>query len=125
LKQSPSSSVLPRHCLTRDMTIKKAFTTATVYETAQPRNHEAARSCDDWTPGFWINFPRAGSLSIIGILLCMTGSVLVLAFSDDTPEQRWTPRQVTPSVWLSGFNNIANICFGVAIGKVGLLCVDS
>jgi hypothetical protein len=107
------------------MTIKKGLTTAAVYEAAQLHDHEAARSGDDWTPGFWTNFPRAGSLSIIGILLCITASVLVLAFSDDTPEQHWNPRQVTPSVWLSGFNNIANICFGVAIGKVGLLCIDS
>ena len=78
---------------------------------------ELASSNDDWQPGFWRHFPWLGSFSIIIIILCTLGSVLVLVLSDDVSDRHWRPRKLPPSVWLSGFNNISNIFFGVAIGK--------
>jgi len=78
---------------------------------------ELASSNEDWQPGFWRHFPWLGFFSVIVIVMCTLGSVLVLVLSDDVSDRHWRPRKLPPSVWLSGFNNISNIFFGVAIGK--------
>jgi len=74
-------------------------------------------SAHDWEPGFRKHFPWFGFLAVMVIFGCMAGSVLVLLSSDNRSERHWHPRIITPSVWLSGFNNIANIAFAVAVGQ--------
>ena len=97
---------------------KKTVPTEEIREVPPSLNDaELASSNEDWQPGFWRHFPWLGFFSIIVIILCTLGSVIVLVLSDDVSDRHWQPRKLPPSVWLSGFNNISNIFFGVAIGK--------
>ena len=69
-----------------------------------------------WKTGMRARFPWTGFIALSTVLLCAASSVIVLLVSDGHSQKRWADK-VAPNVLLSGFNGIANICFGVAIGN--------
>lgn len=59
---------------------------------------------------------RLGFGSLMIIVVCMVGSIVVLVTSDDVSQNSW-PKKIAPNVILSGLNNVANIFFTVAIAN--------
>ena len=78
-----------------------------------------AESSEDskWQPGFWARFPWIGFGALLTVILCVIGSVVTLFTSNGTSETQW-PEKIAPNVLLTIMNNIANICFSIAIGTV-------
>lgn len=72
-----------------------------------------------WQPGFRSQFPWLGFIALATILTCAAASVIVLVFCDGTAKSKW-PKWFPPNVILSILNNVENICFTIAIGKVEL-----
>ena len=100
--------------------IDEAKKTAT--ETVRPvsnseSDEEAANSADpSWAPGFWLRFPWLGFGALLVILLSSGASVLTLMLADGRSENHWVKR-LPPNVILNQMNNVANICYGLAIGE--------
>jgi hypothetical protein len=69
-----------------------------------------------WNTGMWARFPWTGFVALSIIVLCAVGSVVVLLVSRGKTVEQWSDT-IAPSILLSGFNGVANICFGVAIGN--------
>lgn len=79
-------------------------------------NEEQAFSDPQWRTGLRARFPWTGAIALFTILLCANSSIIVLLFSDGKRQKHWAEK-IGPSVLLSAFNGIANICFGVAIAN--------
>ena len=71
---------------------------------------------DEWKPGFWARFPWIGFGALLTVILCVVGSVVILETSNGKSETHW-PQKIAPNVLLTIMNNVANICFSIAIGK--------
>jgi hypothetical protein len=69
-----------------------------------------------WRTGMKARFPWTGFTALCTILLCANSSVIILVLTDGHKQQPWAEK-IGPSVWLSAFNGIANICFGIAIAN--------
>jgi hypothetical protein len=69
-----------------------------------------------WRTGMKARFPWTGFTALCTILLCANSSVILLLLTDGHKQQKWAEK-IGPSVWLSAFNGIANICFGIAIAN--------
>ena len=69
-----------------------------------------------WKTGLKARFPWTGFIALFTIILCANSSLIVLLVSDGKRQRHWAEK-VGPSVLLSAFNGIANICFGVAIAN--------
>jgi hypothetical protein len=69
-----------------------------------------------WKTGMKARFPWTGFTALCTILLCANSSVIILLLTDGHKKQKWAEK-IGPSVWLSAFNGIANICFGIAIAN--------
>ncbi|KAH0363973.1 hypothetical protein KCU65_g7039, partial [Aureobasidium melanogenum] len=79
-------------------------------------NEEQAFPDPQWKTGLRARFPWTGAIALFTILLCANSSIIVLLFSDGKRQKHWAEK-IGPSVLLSAFNGIANICFGVAIAN--------
>ncbi|KAH7078081.1 hypothetical protein BKA63DRAFT_279261 [Paraphoma chrysanthemicola] len=60
-----------------------------------------------WSPGFWIQFPWLGILSILGILASTVASLVILVRSHRQPLEGWG-FGIAPSVYLSIASVVAN-----------------
>jgi hypothetical protein len=69
-----------------------------------------------WRTGMKARFPWTGFTALCTILLCANSSVIILVLTDGHKQAPWA-QKIGPSVWLSAFNGIANICFGIAIAN--------
>jgi hypothetical protein len=69
-----------------------------------------------WKTGLKARFPWTGFTALFTILLCANSSVVILLVTDGRKQEPWA-QKIGPSVWLSAFNGIANICFGIAIAN--------
>jgi hypothetical protein len=69
-----------------------------------------------WKTGLKARFPWTGAIALFTILLCANSSLTVLLVSDGRRQLHWAEK-IGPSVLLSAFNGIANICFGIAIAN--------
>jgi hypothetical protein len=69
-----------------------------------------------WRTGMKARFPWTGFTALCTILLCANSSVIILLLTDGHKQRKWAEK-IGPSVWLSAFNGIANICFGIAIAN--------
>nr|POE47213.1 hypothetical protein CFP56_00545 [Quercus suber] len=69
-----------------------------------------------WRPGFANRFPWLGFGALVVVLLCAMASVLTLELSNGKSQTQW-PSAIAPNVILNIFNNITNICFGIAISQ--------
>lgn len=69
-----------------------------------------------WRTGVRARFPWMGFTALFTVLICAVSAVVVLLVSDGKSQLHWHEK-IAPNVLLSGFNSIANICFGVAIGN--------
>jgi hypothetical protein len=79
-------------------------------------NEERAFGDPQWRTGMKARFPWTGFTALCTILLCANSSVILLVLTDGRKQQKWAEK-IGPSVWLSAFNGIANICFGIAIAN--------
>ncbi|KAI5270067.1 hypothetical protein E4T47_06516 [Aureobasidium subglaciale] len=79
-------------------------------------SEERAFPDPQWKTGVRARFPWLGFTALFTILLCAISAVVVLLVSDGKSQLHWHEK-IAPNVLLSGFNSIANICFGVAIGN--------
>jgi hypothetical protein len=79
-------------------------------------NEERAFGDPQWKTGLKARFPWTGFIALFTIILCANSSLIVLLVSDGRRQEPWA-KKIGPSVWLSAFNGIANICFGVAIAN--------
>lgn len=70
-----------------------------------------------WEPGFGKRFPWIGFGALVMVLVCAAASVVVLVTSNHQSVTKW-PKDVAPNVLLTIMNNVENICFVIAIGKV-------
>lgn len=104
------------------MAENKEITVEKVREASPPSSEDTEKAKPvpetdpHWIPGFWVRFPWLGLGSLIVVLICGIGSVLTLILSDGKSQTKW-PKRIAPNVILSVMNNVANICFGVAIGR--------
>ncbi|KAG2162123.1 hypothetical protein JADG_001862 [Aureobasidium aubasidani] len=73
-------------------------------------------SDSQWKTGVRARFPWTGFIALFTVVLCAVSSVVVLLVSDGKSQIHWS-KKIAPNVLLSGFNGIANICFGVAIAN--------
>jgi hypothetical protein len=94
---------------------------STIKETPQVNtvsldNEERAFGDPQWRTGMKARFPWTGFTALCTILLCANSSVIILLVTDGRKEEPWAEK-IGPSVWLSAFNGIANICFGIAIAN--------
>lgn len=79
-------------------------------------NEERTFGDPQWKTGLKARFPWTGFIALFTIILCANSSLIVLLVSDGKRQRHWAEK-VGPSVLLSAFNGIANICFGVAIAN--------
>lgn len=79
-------------------------------------SEERAFGDPQWRTGLKARFPWTGFIALFTIILCANSSLIVLLISDGKRQRHWAEK-VGPSVLLSAFNGIANICFGVAIAN--------
>lgn len=79
-------------------------------------SEERAFGDPEWKTGLKARFPWTGFIALFTIILCANSSLIVLLVSDGKRQRHWAEK-VGPSVLLSAFNGIANICFGVAIAN--------
>ncbi|KAJ9602543.1 hypothetical protein H2200_013086 [Cladophialophora chaetospira] len=88
------------------------------------------RSKVPWHTGVWARFPWTGSMSLLTVVACAAGALVVLLLSDGQPQERWQ-RATTlhskyadihlecppPSVLLAIINAVANVCLLAAAGQ--------
>ncbi|KAH0191255.1 hypothetical protein KCU99_g6843, partial [Aureobasidium melanogenum] len=79
-------------------------------------NEEQVFPDPQWRTGLKARFPWNGAIALFTIILCANSSLIVLLVSDGKKQKHWA-QKIGPSVLLSAFNGIANICFGVAIAN--------
>ncbi|KAG9853191.1 hypothetical protein KCU98_g3214, partial [Aureobasidium melanogenum] len=79
-------------------------------------NEEQGFPDPQWRTGLRARFPWNGAIALFTIILCANSSLIVLLVSDGKKQKHWAEK-IGPSVLLSAFNGIANICFGVAIAN--------
>lgn len=79
-------------------------------------NEEQAFPDPQWRTGLKARFPWNGAIALFIVILCANSSIIVLLVSDGKRQRPWAEK-IGPSVLLSAFNGIANICFGVAIAN--------
>ncbi|KAH0157086.1 hypothetical protein KCU67_g8054, partial [Aureobasidium melanogenum] len=79
-------------------------------------NEEQGFTDSQWRTGLRARFPWNGAIALFIIILCANSSIIVLLVSDGKRQRPWAEK-IGPSVLLSAFNGIANICFGVAIAN--------
>ncbi|KAK6007361.1 hypothetical protein QM012_004175 [Aureobasidium pullulans] len=79
-------------------------------------NEEQVFPDPQWRTGLKARFPWNGAIALVTIILCANSSLIVLLVSDGKRQRHWAEK-IGPSVLLSAFNGIANICFGVAIAN--------
>ncbi|KAI5206123.1 hypothetical protein E4T39_02601 [Aureobasidium subglaciale] len=79
-------------------------------------SEERAFPDPQWQPGKRARFPWTGFTALMTVVFCAICSVIVLLLSDGKSTLRW-PEKIAPSIILSGFNGVANICFGIAIAN--------
>ena len=79
-------------------------------------SEERAFGNPQWKTGLKARFPWTGFIALFTIVLCAHSSLVVLLVSDGKRQKHWAEK-IGPSVLLSAFNGIANICFGVAIAN--------
>ncbi|KAH0157093.1 hypothetical protein KCU67_g8051, partial [Aureobasidium melanogenum] len=79
-------------------------------------NEEQVFPDPQWRTGLRARFPWNGAIALFTIILCANSSLIVLLVSDSKKQKHWAEK-IGPSVLLSAFNGIANICFGVAIAN--------
>nr|POE74632.1 hypothetical protein CFP56_37163 [Quercus suber] len=92
-------------------------------EAGQPQQQNPPTLNDPhWKPGFANRFPYLGFGALGVILLCAMASVLTLELSNGKSQTQW-PSAIAPNVILNVFNNIANICFGIAISQYTYQCL--
>lgn len=84
--------------------------------TASLDNEEQVFPDPQWRTGLRARFPRNGAIALLIIILCANSSLIVLLVSDGKRQRHWAEK-IGPSVLLSAFNGIVNICFGVAIAN--------
>ena len=70
----------------------------------------------EWQTGFWLRFPWIGFSSLLTVLVCCAGSIVILVTSDGASQTKWGGR-LTPNILLAAMNGIANICLSVAVGR--------
>lgn len=85
---------------------------------SSPGSNEDIESYADpsWAPGFWVRFPWLGFGALVVVLITSGVSVLTLMLSNGKSESQWV-KQLPPNVILNQMNNVANLCFALAIGK--------
>lgn len=83
-----------------------------------PDSNEDIESSADpsWAPGFWVRFPWLGFGALVVVLITSGASVLTLMLARGKSESQWV-KQLPPNVILNQMNNVANLCFALAIGK--------
>ena len=69
-----------------------------------------------WEPGFIKRFPWIGLGSLVMILVCAFGSVIILVTSDHVSQTKW-PEWYAPNILINVMNQLENICFLVAVCK--------
>jgi hypothetical protein len=79
-------------------------------------NEERTFGDPQWKTGLKARFPWTGAIALFTILLCANSSLTVLLVSNGRRQLHWAEK-IGPSVLLSAFNGIANICFGIAIAN--------
>jgi hypothetical protein len=79
-------------------------------------SEERAFPDPQWQPGKRARFPWTGFTALVVVVLCAISSVVVLRLSNGKSTRDW-PDKIAPSIILSGFNGVANICFGIAIAN--------
>ncbi|KAG9567222.1 hypothetical protein KCU71_g1895, partial [Aureobasidium melanogenum] len=79
-------------------------------------NEEQVFPDPQWRTGLKARFPWNGAIALFTIILCANSSLIILLVSDGKKQKHWA-QKIGPSVLLSAFNGIANICFGVAIAN--------
>ncbi|KAH0344382.1 hypothetical protein KCU83_g8401, partial [Aureobasidium melanogenum] len=79
-------------------------------------NEEQVFPDPQWKTGLKARFPWNGAIALFTIILCANSSLIVLLVSDGKKQKHWAEK-IGPSVLLSAFNGIANICFGIAIAN--------
>ena len=84
--------------------------------TVSVESEERAFPDPQWKTGVRARFPWMGFTALFTVLICAVSAVVVLLVSDGKSQLHWHEK-IAPNVLLSGFNSIANICFGVAIGN--------
>ena len=98
----------------------KVEVTETVRPISQPstdsENAEGQVQDPKWAPGFIARFPWIGFGALVMVLLCVVGSIVTLVTSNGKSQTYWK-KQLAPNVLLSIMNNVANICFSIAIGR--------
>lgn len=75
----------------------------------------------NWNPGFIRRFPWVGLGALAGVFACMAAAIIVLWVSNGKSQtskagNRW-PKQIAPSVILSGLSSISSLCFSLAIAN--------
>lgn len=97
----------------KDIAVDKARPAST----SSDENIARAQDANDpkWQPGLLNRFPWIGFGALVMILVCSAASVIVLATSDHVSVSHW-PQKIAPNVLLNIMNNVANICFTIAIG---------
>lgn len=105
-----------------------------IFETVRPVSSCEGLRCDQqqindpgWNPGFRARFPWIGFGALFTVLMCAAASCIILYSADGRSQTHW-PEQIAPNVLLNIMNNIANICFGIAIGtdiKFEFIVTDS
>ena len=101
----------------RELDEKKAASQS-IRPVSSPGSNEDIESYADpsWAPGFWARFPWLGFGALVVVLITSGASVLTLMLSDGKSESQWV-KQLPPNVILNQMNNVANLCFALAIGK--------
>lgn len=100
----------------RELDEKKAASQS-IRPISSPGSNEDVESFADpsWAPGFWVRFPWLGFGALVLVLITSGASVLTLMLSDRKSETQWV-KQLPPNVILNQMNNVANLCFALAIG---------
>ena len=101
----------------RELDEKKAASQS-IRPVSCPGSNEDIESYADpsWAPGFWLRFPWLGFGALVVVLITSGASVLTLMLSDGKSESQWV-KQLPPNVILSQMNNVASLCFALAIGE--------
>jgi hypothetical protein len=96
---------------------EKKTASQTVRPVSSPGSNEDIESYADpsWAPGFWVRFPWLGFGALVVVLITSGASVLTLMLSHGKSESQWV-KQLPPNVILNQMNNVANLCFALAIG---------
>lgn len=81
-----------------------------------PRGSSEPPNDSEWLPGFWVRFPWLGLGALTIALVACIGEMIVLVTSNGRSVVHW-PEKIAPNVILSALNNLANICFSIAIGE--------